>query len=146
MNRKNFLSLVSGAALAPLVPASIFARKAAAADTAPAPAAMCQFAPSVPEGPFYFDPKLVRRDITEGRPGIPLEYRLAVVDAQCRAVANARIDIWQCDSEGAYSGYDGQSTGANTAGTRWSLNTNDDGYLLGFASFAQVSNANVGNV
>jgi protocatechuate 3,4-dioxygenase beta subunit len=114
MDRKQFLRTIGGAALAPLVPASLVVRQAAAA-VAP-PAASCQFSPSVPEGPFYFDAKLVRQDIAEGRPGIPLEYRLSVVDAGCRPVANARVDIWQCDNDGVYSGYAGQATGASTVG------------------------------
>ena len=55
-------------------------------------------------------------NIAEDRPGIPIDYRLAVVNANCQPVANAAVDIWQCDSEGVYSGYAGQATGANTTG------------------------------
>lgn len=114
MNRKQFLHTIAGAALAPLVPKSLAAPRVAAA-AAPA-VAVCQFSPSVPEGPFYFDTKLVRNEIAEGRPGIPIEYRLTVVNADCQPVANAVVDIWQCDSDGVYSGYAGQATGANTVG------------------------------
>jgi protocatechuate 3,4-dioxygenase beta subunit len=114
MDRKQFLHTIAGAALAPLIPKSLAAPGLAAAAT-PAVAA-CQFSPSVPEGPFYFDAKLVRKEIAEGRPGIPIEYRLTVVNADCQPVANAVVDIWQCDRDGAYSGYAGQATGANTIG------------------------------
>ena len=110
MDRKQFLLTIGGAALAPL--ASTIAPGAHAA----APPAKCQFSPSVPEGPFYFDSKLARRDIAEGRPGMPIEYRLGVVNAACQPVANAIVDIWQCDNEGVYSGYAGQATGASTVG------------------------------
>jgi protocatechuate 3,4-dioxygenase beta subunit len=71
----------------------------------------------LPDGPFYFDPQLFRADITENRPGgVPIEYRLSVVDSACRPVAKAVVDIWQCDAVGVYSGYPAQITGADTAG------------------------------
>jgi hypothetical protein len=34
------------------------------------------------EGPFYFDPKLVRSDITEGKHGGPLALTLQIVEAK----------------------------------------------------------------
>lgn len=36
---------------------------------------------SVTEGPYYLDGALVRKDITEGKSGVPLTLRLTVVDA-----------------------------------------------------------------
>lgn len=49
------------------------------------------------------DPMLVRRDITEGHPGIPTVVRLQVVDADRHPVQSARVDVWQCDASGAYA-------------------------------------------
>ena len=112
MDRKKFLQAMGGAALAPFVATPFAGTHAHAA----ARAAKCQFSPSVPEGPFYLDTKLARQNIAEGRPGVPIEYLLSVVDAACQPVANAIVDIWQCDSDGVYSGYPGQATGANTVG------------------------------
>ncbi|MGE4324361.1 MAG: intradiol ring-cleavage dioxygenase [Sphingobium sp.] len=66
---------------------------------------VCAVMPETTEGPYYIDPKLVRRDITEGRPGLKLRMQLQVVTADCLPVANARVDIWQCDARGDYSGY-----------------------------------------
>ena len=68
---------------------------------------VCIITPETTEGPYYFDPALLRSDITEGRPGLPLKVRLQVVDASCAPIANARVDIWHCDAEGIYSGYNG---------------------------------------
>src|SRR5258705_13626418 len=119
MDRKQFLRSIGGAALVPWMPRSLAAPSVAAAGTSAA--AACQFSPSVPEGPFYFDAKLVRTEIAEGRPGIPIEYRLSVVDAQCKPIANAMVDIWQCDRDGVYSGYPGQVTGANKNGNTFLL-------------------------
>jgi len=74
-------------------------------------AGVCAIAPEVTEGPFYFDPKLERADVTEGKKGVSLNVRLQIVDASCRPLAGARVDIWHCDAQGAYSGYPGQGDG-----------------------------------
>lgn len=66
---------------------------------------VCRLAPQATEGPFYLDPELVRADITEGRPGAPLELVLQVVTADCRPVDGARVDVWHCDAQGNYSGF-----------------------------------------
>lgn len=71
-------------------------------------AGICRITPRTTEGPFYFDPRLVRADITEGRPGAALRLRLQIVDADCRPLEGARVDIWHCDAIGQYSGYPGQ--------------------------------------
>jgi len=114
MNRKEFLRTLGGAAMLPVIPQAIVSSGSAQA-AAPA-AASCQFSPTLPDGPFYFDPRLFRADITDGKAGFPIEYRLGVVNASCQPVTNAVVDIWQSDADGVYSGYDGQITGANTKG------------------------------
>ena len=69
-------------------------------------AVSCVLAPEQTEGPFYIPNERVRRNITEGKPGTPLELRLSVVDAStCRPVRNAAVDIWHADASGAYSGF-----------------------------------------
>ncbi len=76
----------------------------------------CPVTPEQTEGPFYFDPELVRADLAEGKAGVPLRLRLQIVDAaQCASSARARVDIWHCDAAGAYSGYDRE----RSAGARW---------------------------
>jgi protocatechuate 3,4-dioxygenase beta subunit len=73
--------------------------------------AVCVLTPSLTEGPFYFDAGLVRRDITEGRPGTPLVLALDVVSAgSCSPLRDAVVDIWHCDAGGAYSGYGSEGT------------------------------------
>jgi protocatechuate 3,4-dioxygenase beta subunit len=65
----------------------------------------CVLAPEQTEGPFYLDDARIRRNITEGRPGVPLTTRLTVVDvSSCRAIRGAAVDVWHCDAAGAYSG------------------------------------------
>lgn len=84
-------------------------RTASAAGPAATAANVCRMTPRMVEGPFYFDPDLVREDITEGRPGVPLRLVLQVTDgATCAPIPGARVDVWHCDATGQYSGYDGQ--------------------------------------
>ena len=69
-------------------------------------------------GPFYFDAGLVRRDITEGRPGAPLVVAFRLVHADsCQPIRDAVVDIWHADAVGQYSGYRGQGDdGTDTSG------------------------------
>jgi protocatechuate 3,4-dioxygenase beta subunit len=72
------------------------------------PAPDCVLMPELTEGPFYLDIDLLRSDIAEGRPGLPLDLRVRVVDAEaCEPIEDAAVDIWHCDAEGAYSGVPG---------------------------------------
>jgi protocatechuate 3,4-dioxygenase beta subunit len=69
----------------------------------------CIATPQAVAGPYYFDPKLQRVDITEGHPGAPLQIRLVVIDtASCQPLAGTRIDVWHARADGFYSGYRGQ--------------------------------------
>jgi protocatechuate 3,4-dioxygenase beta subunit len=61
-------------------------------------------------GPYYIDDEKLRRNITEGKPGMPLTLRVALVDAKrCAPLANAALDIWHCDALGVYSGFTANS-------------------------------------
>jgi protocatechuate 3,4-dioxygenase beta subunit len=84
-------------------PASL-ARAAAGPRTSSA--AACVLSPEVTAGPYYVANHLTRRDITEGRPGLPLAMRLNVVDAtSCAPIAGADVEVWHADALGVYSGY-----------------------------------------
>jgi protocatechuate 3,4-dioxygenase beta subunit len=66
----------------------------------------CVLTPEQTEGPYYIANERVRRNITEGRPGLPLVLRLSVVDVStCRPIKGAAVDIWHCDAGGLYSGW-----------------------------------------
>lgn len=80
------------------------------------PTGVCVLFPQAMEGPYYFDPKLVRPDITEGRPGLPLTMSFRVVElTSCKPVAGARVDVWHADASGVYSGYPGQGDARNVS-------------------------------
>jgi protocatechuate 3,4-dioxygenase beta subunit len=98
---------------------------------------ICVLTPKAMEGPFYFDPKLVRADITEGKQGAPLSLTLQVVDAKdCTKLQRARADIWHSDALGVYSGYARQETGSAKGETflRGTQFTDADGQV----SFATI--------
>ena len=70
----------------------------------------CVLAPEQTEGPYYVDDQKVRRDITEGKAGVPLDLLLTVVDAStCRPLRGAAVDVWHCDAAGVYSGVQGNT-------------------------------------
>jgi protocatechuate 3,4-dioxygenase beta subunit len=61
-------------------------------------------------GPYYIDDEKLRQDITEGKPGVPVKLRVALVDAaRCSPLENASLDIWHCDALGVYSGFTANS-------------------------------------
>jgi protocatechuate 3,4-dioxygenase beta subunit len=81
-------------------------------------ARVCILTPEAMQGPFYFDPKLVRADITEDRPGAPLALTLQVVDSEgCAPLEDTRVDVWHSDALGVYSGYARQETGSTEGET-----------------------------
>jgi protocatechuate 3,4-dioxygenase beta subunit len=91
MNRRAFL--ISGAA-------AVSALRAMPSTPA------CTLTTEQEEGPYYVDYDKVRSDITEGKAGVPLRLRVALVDAKrCTPLSNASLDIWHCDAEGIYSGF-----------------------------------------
>lgn len=74
-------------------------------------AVSCVLAPEQTEGPYYLDDHRVRRNITEGKAGVPLTLRLTVVNVStCRPIKGAAVDIWHCDAGGVYSGTSVQGT------------------------------------
>ncbi len=80
----------------------------------------CTAYPKQTGGPFYLDLNLVRSDITEGKPGVPLVIAVQVVrqSAGCAPIQGAAVDLWHADAKGWYSGYTGQgdSHNVNTTG------------------------------
>ena len=71
----------------------------------------CVLTPEMTEGPYYVEGDKVRRNVTEGKPGVPLTLLLTVVDVStCRLVKGAAMDIWHCDAGGVYSETTQQST------------------------------------
>ncbi len=114
---------VPAAAGATQPPASIAVPSGSQSPANPVPA--CVLTPRQTEGPFYFDPRQIRRNITEGRPGTPLQVALQVVEAgTCRPIQDALVDIWHADVTGVYSGYTRQ-------GERGDVDASSETFLRG---------------
>lgn len=74
---------------------------------------VCVLTPELTEGPYYLPLDLVRDDITEGKPGLPLRLQVLVADLAngCLPLPDAAVDIWHCDAQGFYSGVEGNPGG-----------------------------------
>src|SRR5262249_29147559 len=78
----------------------------------------CTVSPEEPAGPYpdrtgmFSTSAFYRQDITEGKSGLPLTLALSIVNVSnaCAPVANAVVEVWQCDATGNYSEY-GNSVG-----------------------------------
>ncbi len=121
------VSAVGGAAL--LQGCGNAARQATVAGSAPAldaatdarlarlvahAAPTCSITATETEGPFPLralltGDALLRSDITEGKPGVPLALRIKLLDLTrgCTPLVGAWVYVWHCDRSGLYSGYDG---------------------------------------
>jgi protocatechuate 3,4-dioxygenase beta subunit len=75
-------------------------------DASASNAVSCVLAVEQTEGPYYIARERVRRNITEGKPGVPLSLRTTVVDARtCKPIKGATVDVWHADAAGDYSGF-----------------------------------------
>jgi protocatechuate 3,4-dioxygenase beta subunit len=57
----------------------------------------------------------IRRDVTEGKPGLRLDLRVKVVNAStCKALEDVAAEIWHADAGGTYSGFSQEGTAGKT--------------------------------
>ncbi|KAF8915352.1 aromatic compound dioxygenase [Mucidula mucida] len=62
----------------------------------------------VTQGPYQLDGDLIRQNITDGEPGIPMYLEVGVLDVNtCEPLADAYVDVWHCNSTGYYSKFTG---------------------------------------
>ena len=97
-----FPSTTSGNASALRTPASLLAGS-------------CTLTPGQIQGPYYRDLNLVRRDITEGLPGIPMHLHIRVLDVDaCTPLVGAEVDVWHTNAPGHYSNFPVKGTEGET--------------------------------
>ena len=72
----------------------------------------CAIAPNETAGPYPSTSDIFRSDIREDRSGVPLALTIRVINVSnaCAPLANANVEIWQCDATGNYSEYGSQTT------------------------------------
>jgi hypothetical protein len=120
LSRRGALTKLGGLVTVALGGSALGARELLGADDADAagngPAAValglvaCVLAPEQTEGPYYLDDATVRRNVTEGKPGVALTLRLTVVSvSNCKPIRGAAVEIWHCDADGVYSGVQGDT-------------------------------------
>lgn len=102
-------TLISG--LAALVPAFGVRRLFGAEE---APARSCQLITQDARGPYDIEDYLLRSDIREGQPGMPLTLDFQVMNVMgCTPLASAMVSIWHANAEGLYSGVENVVLDAN---------------------------------
>ncbi len=80
----------------------------------------CVLIPSETRGPYPLDlsqdSSKFRRAIHEDKAGVALSVTLTIVNVNdnCKPIPNVRVDVWHCDKDGVYSGFN--QPGANTEG------------------------------
>jgi protocatechuate 3,4-dioxygenase beta subunit len=88
-------------------------------------AAACVLSPEVTAGPYWIANHLTRRNITDGKRGLPLALQITVVSASsCRPVDHADVEVWHADATGVYSGYSGNVPPSGSAGGHATPNNN----------------------
>jgi protocatechuate 3,4-dioxygenase beta subunit len=119
MNRRDLLKRVGAIGLGSMLPLS---KALSAEEKAEILQSACVLTPQETEGPYYFNPNLLRQDIrpdtTSGviKMGLQLNMAFTVLDVNCNPIPNVLVDIWHCDKDGIYSGYPGQPGGVSTVG------------------------------
>jgi protocatechuate 3,4-dioxygenase beta subunit len=86
------------------------AGSAAATNAQDAAATSCVLSREATSGPYYIANHLTRRDVTDGRPGLPLGLHVTVINAStCKPIKGADVEIWHADALGDYSGVNGNT-------------------------------------
>lgn len=101
MNKRNFLKTTGLLGAASFLP---FKKSVAGAGNS------CALIPSETAGPFPLDLTdnnfYFRQDVREDRAGAQLNLRMKIIGQDnCLPMQNVRVNIWHCDKEGLYSGY-----------------------------------------
>lgn len=73
----------------------------------------CVLIPSETAGPFPLDltenSAFLRQDVREDRTGAALRLRMKIIGLEnCEPMQNVRVNIWHCDKDGNYSGYNSE--------------------------------------
>lgn len=115
LTRRRLLESAGALGIAAAAGGSVGASRVLAATTATSSGSALALTPEQEEGPFYVALEKIRKNITLGRPGVPLQLKIKVLDAAGKPLEGAACDIWQCDASGVYSDESSQ----NTVGQTW---------------------------
>ncbi|KAK6219309.1 exonuclease II Exo2 [Pestalotiopsis sp. IQ-011] len=72
----------------------------------------CILQPQTTEGPYWVSGELVREDITDAEPGVPLTFEIQLIDTTtCEPLSNVALEAWYCNSTGVYGGLQARGNG-----------------------------------
>ncbi|KAI1091560.1 aromatic compound dioxygenase [Rostrohypoxylon terebratum] len=93
--------------------------------------ATASLVPEVTIGPYWVAGELIRVDVTEKQPGVPLHLDIQFIDLNtCEPVPKMLIDIWHTNATGSYSGVIiTDQAGLNTTYCRGVQITDEDGVV-----------------
>jgi len=69
----------------------------------------CVASPEETEGPYYVENMPYRKNITEGRPGVPMALTITLLDLETclpYTMSSVTVEIWHCDHAGIYSHFE----------------------------------------
>ncbi|KAF2708311.1 aromatic compound dioxygenase [Pleomassaria siparia CBS 279.74] len=65
----------------------------------------CILSPEGEIGPYWVKGELLRTDVRDGEPGVPLVVEGQFIDVEtCEPITDVHWDLWNCNSTGVYSG------------------------------------------
>ena len=116
MNRKGFIKKVGmGAMIAPILPTALVSCDKNDDNDPTTNQGNCTVSAAETDGPFPIKTPAdrVRENIVGNRKGVALMINLTIqnTNKECAALADALVDIWQCDAAGNYSEYNNQLDG-----------------------------------
>ncbi len=121
MKRTEFLKGLGLAGAASFIP---FKSVLADAGTVAKATGSCVLIPSETEGPFPLDltttnaATYFRQDVRETKTGTKLNLKLKIIGLDnCLPMANLRVNIWHCDKDGIYSGYNNSQNAGDVNAT-----------------------------
>lgn len=127
LSRREILRMIGGGSAAAFIGLSVPNLIKVQAQTPTATAIPdCVVKPGLTEGPYYVAHDLDRMDIriepsdgtiVEGMPFHLIWQISDVTGGQCAPLADAQVDVWHCDSDGAYSGVN--DPGFDNEGEMW---------------------------
>lgn len=122
MKRTEFLRGVGLAGLSSLIPFNN--SLATPAGSTQKTTGTCVLIPSETEGPFPLDlstsnsATYFRSDVRESCTGTRLNLKMKIIGIDsCQALPNVRVNIWHCDKDGIYSGYNNSQNPGSTTTT-----------------------------
>ncbi|KAF3001094.1 hypothetical protein E8E14_005482 [Neopestalotiopsis sp. 37M] len=94
--------------------------------------ASCVLAPDNANGPYFVYQELLRQDVVEAQPGVPMHLEFQFIDVNTCEPADVLVDIWSCNSTGQYSGVSAEGQGGLASSYLRGVQPTDDEGVVNF--------------